>query len=82
LWDLAQLIVQIAGSGSCRLAPFPTERKAIDLGNFYADYSKISRALGWRPVTSLRAGLLKTMAYYRRCREQYWETAVVQSPLR
>lgn len=52
-------------SGGYRLVPFPPERKAIDIGDVYADYTRIRDTLGWRPEVSLRDGLDRTVAYYR-----------------
>ena len=37
-----------AGAAACELVPFPADRKAIDIGDYYADYSAIERELGWR----------------------------------
>jgi UDP-glucose 4-epimerase len=71
LLDLARLLVEVAGHGSVRVVPFPEERKKIDIGDFYADASKIRRALGWEPRTALRAGLESTLAYYREHQEKY-----------
>lgn len=65
LWDVAEATVRIAGQGSCRRVPFPPERKAIDLGDAISDGSKIARVLGWKPVTSLEAGLAQSVAFYR-----------------
>ena len=65
-------MIEIAGSGSYRLVPFPEEKKAIDIGSVYADDNKIRRALGWEPSTSLREGLTRTIAFYREHRSQYW----------
>jgi UDP-glucose 4-epimerase len=53
-------------------APFSAERKAQEPGDFYSDVSKIRRLLGWRPRTSLRDGLEKTLAFYRLHRAHYW----------
>jgi len=71
LLELAGLLVELAGRGRVRLVPFPEERKKIDIGDFYADASKIKRALGWQPNTKLRPGLEQTLAYYRQHKEQY-----------
>ncbi len=65
LRTLAGLIVEIAGQGTLRLTPWPEERKKIDIGDVYSSYARIEQELGWRPTTSLRAGLEKTLAYYR-----------------
>jgi UDP-glucose 4-epimerase len=45
---------------------FPRERRKIDIGDLYADCGLIERTLGWRPRTSLREALARTVAFYRR----------------
>jgi len=71
LLELAKTMVEIAGAGSYVLTPFPPERKRIDIGDFYADSTKIRKALGWAPRVKLREGLQRTIDYYRRHRERY-----------
>jgi len=71
LLELARLLIEIAGAGSYALAPFPPERKLIDIGDFRADASKIRKALGWQPRVPLRDGLERTVAYYRQHKEHY-----------
>jgi UDP-glucose 4-epimerase len=71
LLELAELMVEIAGRGSVRLVPFPPERKAIDIGDFYAKADKVRAALGWEPKVPLREGLARTLDYYHRHREHY-----------
>jgi len=73
LKDTAELIIKINGSGSYEIVPFPKERKVIDIGDYYADYRKIRSRLGWKPATSLKMGLKKTLAFYHRYYEHYWE---------
>ncbi len=65
LLNLAQLMIEICGTGRYEMLPFPEERKRIDIGDFYGDYRKIRSKLGWRPKVSLRAGLAQTIAYYQ-----------------
>lgn len=65
LAQLAQLLVEVNGGGSFSVAQFPAERHAIDIGDYYADFSKIRAQLGWKPKRSLRETLAKTLAYYR-----------------
>jgi UDP-glucose 4-epimerase len=72
LLDLAKLLVEINDSGSYRLVPFPADRKRIDIGDYYGDYTKIRTQLGWRLSTSLREGLERTLAFYHQYREHYW----------
>jgi UDP-glucose 4-epimerase len=70
--ELIRTLCEVVGSGGYRLAAFPPERKAIDIGDFYADFSKITRVLGWKPVVGLREGLQRTVEFYRKHREHYW----------
>jgi UDP-glucose 4-epimerase len=72
LLDLADLLVEINGGGEVEVVPFPHERKAIDIGDFYADYGRMERELGWRPSVRLREGLSRTLDYYRVHGERYW----------
>jgi UDP-glucose 4-epimerase len=65
LLDLAKLLIEVGGRGSCRLVPFPPERKRIDIGDFYADTTKIRDALDWEPRIELRSGLEATLDFYR-----------------
>jgi UDP-glucose 4-epimerase len=71
LLDLVKLMIGIAGQGSYSVAPFPPERARIDIGDFYADTTKIRAALGWAPKVPLREGLARTIEYYRAHKEHY-----------
>jgi UDP-glucose 4-epimerase len=73
LRDLAALLVQINRSGSYELVPFPDDRKAIDIGDYYADFRKIEKALGWSPHVTLEHGLKQTLEFYRANRGHYWD---------
>ncbi len=72
LLEFVQVLVETAQCGSYRLVPFPAERKSIDIGDYYADCSKIRRVLGWEARTDLREGLKRTVPFYQERREQYW----------
>lgn len=63
--DLVTLLIELAGSGRYRFVEWPAEKKAIDIGSFYADSSRFSSAVGWTPAVDLREGLRRTLAYYR-----------------
>ena len=73
LKELAKLLIEIHGSGSYETVPFPQERKAIDIGDYYSDFSKINRALGWTPQVSLCDGLKYSLDYYARNGRHYWD---------
>lgn len=63
--DLVTLLVAIAGGGTCRFVEWPPEKKAIDIGSFYADSTRFRGLTGWAPAVRLRDGLAATLAYYR-----------------
>jgi UDP-glucose 4-epimerase len=47
------------------LVPFPPAAQAIDIGDYYGDFSKFTATTGWEPSISLRTGLQKTIDYFR-----------------
>ncbi len=77
LKDLAAMMVGLGqstglGAGCYEIVPFPPERKAIDIGNYYSDFSLITRELGWVPQVSMAPGLAQTIAFYKRYGQHYW----------
>jgi UDP-glucose 4-epimerase len=73
--DLVTLLVDVAGTGRVKYVAWPPEKKAIDIGSFYADSSKFTAATGWRPRVTLREGLARTIEFYRAHLPQYLEAA-------
>jgi UDP-glucose 4-epimerase len=71
--ELTSVLVARAGSGTIRYVDWPAEMKAIDIGSFYADSSKFTRATGWTPTTPLGDGLAQTVAFYRQHLHHYVE---------
>ena len=65
LHDLAELLVNINGGGQFTSRSFPPDRKRIDIGDYYADFSSIKSALGWQPKVMLEDGLARTLKFYR-----------------
>lgn len=70
--ELAETVVDEAGSGSWKFTPFSPERAAQEPGDFISDISRIRKVVGWKPATSLRDGLRQTIQFYRQYREHYW----------
>ena len=71
LKDIASLLVEANGGGAFVVREFPSDRKRIDIGDYYADDSLARRMLGWRPNVPLREGLARTIEYYRANLEHY-----------
>lgn len=73
LKDLAAMITTLVDGSTFELVPFPADRKAIDIGDYYSDYTLIERELGWKPGVALADGLARTVAYYHEHWPHYWE---------
>jgi len=72
---LAELLLAVHGKGRFEVVPFPAERKAIDIGDYYSDFGKIRGELGWAPKVGLREGLERTLRYYAEHGARYWDPA-------
>ena len=73
--DLTTLLVKVAGTGRVQYVDWPAEKKAIDIGSFYADSSKFMALTGWAPAVALSDGLARTTAYYREHFDRYVDPA-------
>lgn len=77
LKDLAEMMLDIGRTlgleGNFELIPFPAERKAIDIGDYYSDFSLITETLQWQPKTDLRTGLESTLTFYQKHYRHYWD---------
>jgi nucleoside-diphosphate-sugar epimerase len=60
----ASILATVAGDAPYERIPFPKDRKAIDIGDYYGDYRKIRSRLGWRPKIGVEEGLSRSYAYY------------------
>ena len=73
--DLTTLLIAEAGSGQIEYIDWPPDKKAIDIGSFYADSSKFLGVTGWSPTVDLVNGLGSTLAFYRAHFAQYVDAA-------
>lgn len=71
LFDLASMMIKLSGKGSCKVVPFPDEKKKIDIGDFYGDFSRFEKAAAWVPKVSLEEGMKRTLSYYEEHKEHY-----------
>lgn len=72
LEELAKKIIELNGRGEFEKVDFPADRKAIDIGDYYADFGKIHEDLDWKPGIKLDDGLGRTIEFYRENRNHYW----------
>ncbi len=79
--ELVETIISVAKRGSWKFAEFSPERKAQEPGDFYSDISKIERIVGWRPTTTLEEGVAKTIEFYDKHRDHYWQTPSKGAPI-
>jgi UDP-glucose 4-epimerase len=70
--EFVKLLLKATGRGSYRIVPFPSEKKAIDIGSVYSSAAKFNFATGWRARVPIEEGLARTVEYYQRYREHYW----------
>jgi len=71
LSEFVQVLQAICGF-QVRCVPFPDDGSAIDIGDYYGDFSRFRTATGWEPAVDLEEGLRRTVAFYRQHREDYW----------
>lgn len=64
LREFVEVLTQLC-SVRFELTPFPSELQAIDIGDYYADFSAFSEATGWRPRIGLHEGLKRTLDYFK-----------------
>jgi len=72
LLRFVEMLLEITGSGSYEIVPFPEEKKRIDIGDYYGNYEKLRSLLGWEPQVRLREGLERTVDYFRKYKQHYW----------
>lgn len=71
LQDLARMLTELGYGGAVDLVPFPPERRAIDVGDYYSDSSLFRRECGWLPTVGLADGLRRTVDFYRDRLDRY-----------
>jgi UDP-glucose 4-epimerase len=68
----AQGVIEAVGQGLFKSIAYPSDKKAIEIGDYYADFQKIQRAVDWEPTVTLSDGLKRTVAFYRQFKKHYW----------
>ncbi len=75
-YSLLELVEQLRllAAFDVECVPFPPERKAIDIGDYYADCSAYHNATGWTPQIDLADGLARTVDFFR----THWNRYLLQ----
>jgi UDP-glucose 4-epimerase len=71
LRTLADLLVDLVPNARYRVRPYPADRLAIDIGDYYADDRALRKTLGWKHRTGIAAALRRTVAYYQKHGSHY-----------
>jgi len=71
LKELADLVVKVNGAGEYAIRSFPADRKQIDIGDYYANFSSIKETLGWEPRVCEEEGLAATLEFYHQHLAKY-----------
>ena len=72
LEEFVKLLIKATGRGSYRIVPFPSDKKAIDVGSVYSSAAKFNFVTGWRARVAIEEGLVRTVEYYQRYCAHYW----------
>lgn len=66
LAEIADTLCRVGAPGTAaHVTPWPDQQQRIDIGSFRTDSSAIERALGWRAMIGIDAGLQATLDFYR-----------------
>ena len=65
LLELAQLMIELNGSGNLKIMEFPELRSKIDIGDYYSSHKKISFLTGWKPQRPLSQTMKNTLEFYK-----------------
>jgi UDP-glucose 4-epimerase len=66
LIDIAELVIDICGSGRIKHVEWPTEYSKVEPGDYCADIEKVRGRFGWNPGISIEDGLNRTLETIKR----------------
>jgi UDP-glucose 4-epimerase len=72
LIDMAQLVAAAVPGTEVRQVEWPKDRYFVETGDYLSDITRITAASDWRPRILLQEGIERTVAYYRKHRQEYW----------
>ena len=70
--EMARLVAEAVPGTELRRVAWPKDRYFVETGDYLSDITRITAATGWRPKTTPKDGIERTVAYYREHRKEYW----------
>ena len=70
--EMARLVAEAVPGTELRQVAWPQDRYFVETGDYLSDITRITAATGWRPKTTPKDGIERTVAYYREHRKEYW----------
>jgi len=70
--EMARLVAEAVPGTKVRQVEWPQDRYFVETGDYLSDITLITSASGWRPQTSLKDGIGRTVDYYREHQKEYW----------
>ena len=67
------LILKEFSNFDFEIIPFPEEKKKIDIGDYFGDFTAFKKDANWSPQIGLVEGLEKSIRYYQEFGKHYWE---------
>ena len=69
--EFAGVLESLCGT-QYEIVPFPEDKKIIDIGDYYGDYSKFTKATGWHPQVDLKEGIQNSIEFLSKHKKEYW----------
>ncbi|PIU54354.1 MAG: NAD-dependent epimerase [Deltaproteobacteria bacterium CG07_land_8_20_14_0_80_60_11] len=70
--EMARLVAAAVPGTELRQVAWPQDRYFVETGDYLSDITRITAATGWRPKTTHKDGIERTVAYYREHQKEYW----------
>ncbi|KKN33790.1 hypothetical protein LCGC14_0800230 [marine sediment metagenome] len=71
--DMATIVAETVGGVQLEFKEWPKERYFVETGDYIANIDRIKKSAKNIQQTSLSEGIRKTVEYYRKYRDYYWE---------
>ncbi len=64
--DVVELIVKLAGKGKIIYKDWPESWKKVETGDFFFNIKKAKKILKWKPKTTIKEGIKKTLTHFEK----------------